>query len=133
MNGVRNATMVKENGLPLIMRQIIGRTSTRRMPKEDSTKGKPMFLLAECPGPPVRNFAQRKCGGNQRQSTKRFGRRLAQTRPYQHSYPRPVSPSTTNTVTLESKTRLGRLRQETISGQCGKGCWNSVVGKELRH
>ena len=92
MNGVRNATMVNENGLPLIMRQIIGRTSTRRMPKEDSTKGKPMFLLAECPGPPVRNFAQRKCGGNQRQSTKRFGRRLAQTRPYQHSYPRPVSP-----------------------------------------
>ena len=35
-----------------------------------------------------------------------------------------ASPSTTITVTLESKTRLERLRQETISGQCDKGCWN---------
>ena len=60
----------------------------------DSTYGlQPMFLIAECQGLPARTAAQRKHGGNRRQSTKRFGRQLAHTRPYQHSHPRPVSPS----------------------------------------
>ena len=61
----------------------------------DSVHGlQPTFLIAESRNMTFNSFSPRKRVGNRRRSTKRFGRRLAYTRPYEaDSYPRPVSPS----------------------------------------